>query len=1245
MIDGMAPASKVALGMNEIAEAFGRLGGFAGDAAKLADEYAGLTGRLKLAVGEGEAFTRALDQVRQIAGATGADIGATATLFGQLTTATKELGLSQSQVATLTESINKSFVVSGASAAETAGAVRQLAQGLASGVLRGNEFNSVMENSPRLAKALSDGLHVTTGALREMAEEGKLTAEVITKALAGQADAIAADFAKMPRTIGQSMQAAKNEFLLFVGELDKAKGVSAGVVSAIDGLTKHIDELGKVALSVGAVAFAGMATKIAAAFAASGMAVRQSIVDMQAKRAADLSAAQAGIVHAEAEKKVTFDTLEAARASQAAAQATLLESQARLRAASEAAVYGMQRAAAERGVTAARAELTAATAALTAAERVNMVSTGQLVDAKKAATVQSGLLATAMKALPLPANIMLAVAGFEALTAAGKWLGESLAKMSGDMKAVDAAGEKFRHGMKLQAMDAEAVAHGLSNYKEVVIATAGEIARMTPIEKAAYEQRIAKAMEYQHAAIKAAEASEAIGRKTVHSSQEASKALQDLKAGLAAFQDSTRVFTSIGAAIDDATKKLLTGFNAALHDAEVKGEGAHVAIAKLIKAADFTTPTGIAALANALADVEKRGIATGQVLDKELSQRIAKLSTEDLAALGISSQTAFAAMGVDAGNAARVIDGVLAESFKRLGVDVRKMKDGVGKDFSDLEIVFNHVAESGKASGRELVAAFSGLVKKAQTAEEFRHLETVFEELKRSGKLSADEIARAYGDMAAKIAAAGSLIDSSLGDALTRLGIKSVDQMQRAAASIEADFDKIAAAAKRGEVSVDQAGVAFEKYAKTAIEANNGVVSAQLKADAAAAGMTDRLAKLADANTQAAGETDKLSERIDKQAKITELGMNADVRAADAKVRTAKAALDKAKATGDEAAATEANNALMAAEIERADAVVRQKNAVAQAARAKADALRKEAEADGMVTDAERLAIAQADDYANSTYHEAQAAGEAAGAARDKAAALREAAAAAQLAKAQADDYTSSTHQETQAAGAAASAIRDKAAALNEEAAAAAKAAAAENARRWPKDGMARNTNGDIISEQGGTEYSQKSNQEIGLLTAAWERGDRVFNNAAGKYEHITQEAYDGAQKELAARDAESKQRREQRAQAQKDLLAKLEEEHTIPQTATARTGAGTSGGTAAMGASAGASAGTSAGTSAGFGGTQATGQNGFGDSTFSGAPAQTVRIELKSPSGVRSQVYADRRQTEGLIAALRDAGMAAGSG
>lgn len=101
------------------------------------------------------------------------------------------------------ETLNKGLIVSGASAQEANSALIQLSQGIASGVLRGEEFNSIMENGSVLAEMMAESLGVNKGELRQMAQEGQLTADVVVSSIMEQAGAIDKQFAQMPVTYGQ----------------------------------------------------------------------------------------------------------------------------------------------------------------------------------------------------------------------------------------------------------------------------------------------------------------------------------------------------------------------------------------------------------------------------------------------------------------------------------------------------------------------------------------------------------------------------------------------------------------------------------------------------------------------------------------------------------------------------------------------------------------------------------------------------------------------------------------------------------------------------------------------------------------------------------------------------------------------------------------------------------------------------------------------------------------------------------
>ncbi len=228
-VGGLMSALGVSVGLSEVV--------------KLSDEFNTLESRIKLATQSGGDFNSAMAAIKEIADSTTMPLTATGDLFAKLTGATKELGLSQHEVLELTRTINQAMAVSGGSADSMNAAITQLAQGLSAGALRGDEFNSVVEQSPRLAQALAEGLGVGIGQLREMAFEGKLTAEVVADALKSQTQTIAQEYAQLPKTVSGSLTVLKNTLLGFVGELDNELNSSSKLATIIQGISDGIKTL------------------------------------------------------------------------------------------------------------------------------------------------------------------------------------------------------------------------------------------------------------------------------------------------------------------------------------------------------------------------------------------------------------------------------------------------------------------------------------------------------------------------------------------------------------------------------------------------------------------------------------------------------------------------------------------------------------------------------------------------------------------------------------------------------------------------------------------------------------------------------------------------------------------------------------------------------------------------------------------------------------------------------------------
>ncbi len=256
------------------------------DISQTADEYNNLAARIKLVTGEGAAFDAAFKGVQEIALRTNSELSSTAELFTRVAQAGKEMGLSQQQALALTETINQSIQLSGGSADSAKAAITQLIQGLQSGVLRGEEFNSVMEQSPRLARALADGLGTTTGKLREMAQQGQLTTDVVIRALQGQAQTLQQEFAQLPPTVGRAIQNLSSAWTVYIGEADAATGASAATASVLNALAGNLNTVVGLLLDAGQAGAAYAGLRLAQHFAGMATAAASSATQVGASTTA-----------------------------------------------------------------------------------------------------------------------------------------------------------------------------------------------------------------------------------------------------------------------------------------------------------------------------------------------------------------------------------------------------------------------------------------------------------------------------------------------------------------------------------------------------------------------------------------------------------------------------------------------------------------------------------------------------------------------------------------------------------------------------------------------------------------------------------------------------------------------------------------------------------------------------------------------------------------------------------------------
>jgi tape measure domain-containing protein len=208
-----------------------------------ADAYSGIVAKLKLVSGSTQEFAAAQSQLFEISQRNMTPLAETVQLYSRLAYAMRDMGRSQSETVRMVDLIGKSLRISGASAAEMSSVLQQLSQALGGGVLRGEEFNALRENGQRTLRAIADGIGVTVGELKNMADAGKLTSDVVTKALLSQGKAIESEYTTMPVTVSGAFQQIQNALTAYVGQTDQANGASRELAEALSLIANNLNEI------------------------------------------------------------------------------------------------------------------------------------------------------------------------------------------------------------------------------------------------------------------------------------------------------------------------------------------------------------------------------------------------------------------------------------------------------------------------------------------------------------------------------------------------------------------------------------------------------------------------------------------------------------------------------------------------------------------------------------------------------------------------------------------------------------------------------------------------------------------------------------------------------------------------------------------------------------------------------------------------------------------------------------------
>jgi len=209
-------------------------------AATLADEYKGIQSRIKNVTKELGTYEAVQKRLNSLSIDSGAGLEGSAKLFANINRGSSETGATQKQALQLTETLNKLGVISGANNEQMKNGMLQFGQAMAAGIVRAEEWNSIMENIPEVGVRIANGLGMSVGQLRLMILDGKVFSKDVFAALLKQSEGINAEFAEMPKRMGQGFEAAKTGSMIFLAQLDQQLGLTTGIGLAFQSIGQYL---------------------------------------------------------------------------------------------------------------------------------------------------------------------------------------------------------------------------------------------------------------------------------------------------------------------------------------------------------------------------------------------------------------------------------------------------------------------------------------------------------------------------------------------------------------------------------------------------------------------------------------------------------------------------------------------------------------------------------------------------------------------------------------------------------------------------------------------------------------------------------------------------------------------------------------------------------------------------------------------------------------------------------------------
>lgn len=816
-------AKKASVGMEGLGGAFNKFQGLlatlgvsvgAMELIQLADQFKTLEAKVKLATGEGANFVTGFEGVKQIADRTFTSVEDTGELFSRIARAGEAMNLAQKDTLQITESINQAIKLSGGSAESNQAAITQLIQGLQSGTVRGEEFNSIMEQAPRLAQAMADGLGVTRGQLREMAADGKLTSETVIKAVQSQSSAIQSEFDKLPLTTGDALTQLKNNFMLFVGDIDKQINGSSGIATTIQNIANGFND-----------------------------------IDISTTDAVREAFSQLGELAKELWTGLSngLDTL-----------GSLWN-----------AFDGSTAAGEKVGV-------------LTKVVQELSIFIGHITDGVKAMQIASDVAAGGM------------ILGVGKIRQAYE---ELMGKSHEVSNSLISKGEEMLSRAQKSALEYESAAVKAANeaaktqqqrLNEAALSAENAYVRMKEAGKESAEKQ-------QEAAIDAANAIVAANKGVLDEKAKAILAEQGLqgeidktgklqvnqldatkKSFLETANEGKKAGIGFWDSLTDATKKAkteqdLVDIRASLEVMKKSGEITTAQLdagMKLVVQRHKELDVELQENIESFADVAKAAIDSGDKqkiaeMEKQAAAKGLKVIYDDQKNIMISAADAAKQTASDIKKDYGTLTTSLGLDFEKASIKVNdsfsKMNDGVLKIAGD----FNKFKEVGIDASLLVEQGITKMIASAKNKADFDLLNTTIKQMGDEGKLSGDQVKQALEDSKKK-ATELQIGISDVEKAYKSMGIASQAELAKKAADYEQAYDQIA---KDATATNEIKKQAYEKYAQAAIDANNGVLTSEVKTQAAARGYADVVVENGKVSTKTAEEIAQANKKSEESHK------------------------------------------------------------------------------------------------------------------------------------------------------------------------------------------------------------------------------------------------------------------------------------------------------------------------------------------------------------------------------------------